>query len=419
MNWISELFLAALLLHVLIELVLNVRQSVKVGLSRDAVPDAFAARITLEDHQKAVDYTRAKLRQARQQLFFDAGILYVMTLGGGFEALYQLWLQSDLPPLWRETGFVLTTLWFLSLLHLPFQLIRTFKIEAEFGFNRTTPKQFVVDLLKGWLLGAVLGVPIVAALVWLMQQLMHAQWWLWAWLLWMGFNLFILWAWPRWIAPLFNTFKPLEDEALRARIENLLQRTGFTSNGVFVMDGSRRSSHGNAYFAGMGRNKRIVFFDTLLEKLAPEEIEAVLAHELGHFKHGHIKKRLLLSALISLAGFWLLNGLMQQPAFFSGLGIQHPSAGTALVLFVTVVPVFFFWLGPLMALLSRKHEFEADAFAAQQVGSDAMISALIKLYRDNAAPLVQDPWYSAWHDSHPPAPVRIEHLQRHKENSHD
>ncbi|SIO03096.1 STE24 endopeptidase [Sulfurivirga caldicuralii] len=419
MNWISELFIAALTLHVIIELVLNVRQSVKVGLSRKAVPEPFADRITLEDHQKAVDYTRAKLRLARQQLFFDAAILYVMTLGGGFEALYRLWLDSGLAPLWRETGFVLTTLWLLSLLHLPFQLIRTFKIEAEFGFNRTTPRQFVIDLIKGWLLGAALGIPIVAALVWLMQQLLDAQWWLWAWALWMGFNLFILWAWPRWIAPLFNKFTPLEDDTLRQRIENLLARTGFASNGVFVMDGSRRSSHGNAYFAGMGRNKRIVFFDTLLEKLEPEEIEAVLAHELGHFRHGHIKKRLLLSALISLAGFWLLNWLMQQPEFFTGLGVQPPSPGTALVLFVTAVPVFFFWLGPLMALLSRKHEFEADAFAAEQVGSDAMIRALLKLYRDNAAPLVQDEWYSAWHDSHPPAPVRIEHLQRHKEQHHD
>ncbi|WP_294947458.1 M48 family metallopeptidase [Sulfurivirga sp.] len=411
MNWISTLFVTALAAQLAIELLLNIRQLLAVALNRDRVPPAFADTVSLADHQKAADYTRARLQLERYRLFFDTALLYVMTLGGGFNDLYAAWQQVDLPPLWRDTLFVLGTLWFLSLLHLPFQILRTFRVEAEFGFNRTTPKQFVIDLIKGWLLGAVLGVPLVYALLWLMARLMDAQWWLWAWLLWMGVQFALLWAFPRWIAPLFNTFTPLEDASLRQRIETLLEKTGFASDGIFVMDGSRRSSHGNAYFTGTGRHKRIVFFDTLLEKLAPEEIEAVLAHELGHFRHGHVKKRLLLSGLISLAGFWLLNTLMQRPEFYTGLGTEYQTPGMALLLFVTAVPVFFFWLGPLMAWLSRRHEFEADAFAVETVGADPMIRALLKLYRDNAATLTPDPWYSAWHDSHPPAPIRIQHLE--------
>lgn len=415
MNTIEQLFIVALVLRLVVELVLNIRQQLRVAVHRDQVPEAFADMVSLEAHQKAADYTRAKLQLARHTLFFDTAVLYFMTLGGGFNELYQMWLQTHLPPLWRETLFVLSTLWFLSLLHLPFQILRTFRIEAEFGFNRTTPKQFVIDLIKGWLLGAVLGTPVIYALVWLMEQA-SGLWWLWAWALWMGAQLALLWAFPKWIAPLFNTFTPLEDAALRERIEALLARSGFTADGIFVMDGSRRSSHGNAYFTGTGKHKRIVFFDTLLNRLSPEEIEAVLAHELGHFRHGHIRKRLLLSAVISLAGFWLLDWALHSPAFFHGLGADYTTAGMALVLFTTAVPVLFFWLSPLMSALSRVHEFEADAFAAEHVGADALINALLKLYRDNAATLTPDPWYSAWHDSHPPAPIRIQHL---KELRHD
>jgi len=410
MNIIEQLFIAALVLRLGVELVLNIRQQLRVAAHRDQVPPAFADRVSLTAHQKAADYTRAKLQLERHRLFFDTAVLYFMTLGDGFNELYQMWLQTQLPPLWRETFFVLSTLWFLSLLHLPFQILRTFRIEAAFGFNRTTVKQFIIDLLKGWLLAAVLGTPVVYALVWLMANA-SGLWWLWAWALWLAVQLLLLWAFPKWIAPLFNTFTPLEDAALRERIEALLARTGFTSDGIFVMDGSRRSSHGNAYFTGTGQHKRIVFFDTLLNRLSPDEIEAVLAHELGHFRHGHIRKRLLLSALISLAGFWLLDWALHSPAFFHGLGADYTSAGMALVLFTTAVPVLFFWLSPLMSALSRVHEFEADAFAARYVGADALINALLKLYRDNAATLTPDPWYSAWHDSHPPAPIRIQHLK--------
>ena len=410
MNGIEQLFIAALVLRLVIELVLNIRQQLRVAVHRDQVPDAFADIVSLKAHQKAADYTRAKLQLARHELFFDTAVLYFMTLGGGFNELYQMWLRAELPPLWRETLFVLSTLWFMSLLHLPFQILRTFRIEAEFGFNRTTPKQFIIDLVKSWLLAAVLGTPVIYTLVWLMKQA-TGLWWLWAWALWMGVQLLLLWAFPKWIAPLFNKFTLLEDAALRQRIEALLERTGFTSDGIFVMDGSRRSSHGNAYFTGTGRHKRIVFFDTLLERLNAYEIEAVLAHELGHFHHGHIRKRLLLSAVISLAGFWLLDWALHSPAFFHGLGAAYTSPGMALVLFTTAVPVLFFWLSPLMSALSRVHEFEADAFAAEHVGAKPLIDALLKLYRDNAATLTPDPWYSAWHDSHPPAPIRIQHLK--------
>ncbi len=416
MNAIEQIFIAALTLRLIVELVLNIRQQLRVAVHRDQVPEAFADTVSLADHQKAADYTRAKLRLARHALFFNTAVLYFMTLGGGFNELYQMWLQTQLPPLWRETAFVLSTLWFLSLLHLPFQILRTFRIEAEFGFNRTTPKQFVIDLIKGWLLAAVLGTPVIYAILWLIERYAEGLWWLFAWALWTGFQLTLLWAYPKWIAPLFNQFSPLEDVSLRERIEALLKRTGFQSDGIFVMDGSRRSSHGNAYFTGTGRHKRIVFFDTLLERLNPDEIEAVLAHELGHFRHGHVRKRLLLSATISLAAFWLLDWALHSPAFFHGLGADHTSAGMALVLFATAVPVLFFWLSPLMSAFSRRHEFEADAFAAEHVGAQALISALLKLYRDNAATLTPDPWYSAWHDSHPPAPIRIQHL---KELHHD
>ncbi len=411
MNWIEQAFIVVLIARLAVELILNIRQQLYVSTHRDAVPETFSNIVSLDAHQKAADYTRAKLQLARHELFFDTAVLYFMTLGGGFNELYQLWAHTQLPPLWQETAFVLSTLWFLSLLHLPFQIIRTFKIESDFGFNRTTPKQFITDLFKGWLLGAILGVPIIYAILWLIQQFLQAQWWLYAWILWMGFQLFLLWAYPKWIAPLFNKFSPLNDSALRERIEALLARTGFKSEGIFVMDGSKRSSHGNAYFTGTGKHKRIVFFDTLLERLSPEEIEAVLAHELGHFKHGHVKKRLLLSSVISLAGFWLLNWLMQSPDFYQGLGADYATPGMAMILFITAVPVFFFWLSPLMSAFSRKHEFEADAFAAEHTGAQALIDALLKLYRDNAATLTPDPWYSAWHDSHPPAPIRIKHLK--------
>ena len=411
MNWITSVFLFALILNLLIELWLNIKNQFHIGVNRDKVPVDFSAVVKLDDHQKAADYSRAKLQLGRLGLFYDAAIILFMTLGGGFQDIYNLWANSSLDPIWRDVAFLISTLWFLSILHLPFTIMSTFKIEAQFGFNRTTPAKFASDLVKQWVLGLVLGLPIIWVVVSIMNAYIDDLWWLYTWVVWMGFQLILMWAYPKWIAPLFNKFTPLEDGEMKQRIEALLERTGFESNGVFVMDGSSRSGHGNAYFTGFGKNKRIVFFDTLLDKLSPDEVEAVLAHELGHFKHGHIKKRLVEASLMTLAALALLGWLVQQPIFYSGLGMTTESPAIALLLFMTVVPILFFFIGPLSAIKSRKHEFEADAFAAQHVGSQHLISALLKLYRDNASTLTPDPSYSAYHDSHPPAKIRIDHLK--------
>ncbi|MDX1346753.1 MAG: M48 family metallopeptidase [Thiomicrorhabdus chilensis] len=410
MNWITQLFLTALILNLLIEAWLNIKNQFHIGKHRDKVPEEFEQAVTLEAHQKAADYSRAKLQLGRFGLFYDAAILVFMTIGGGFQDLYNLWLNTQLDPIWRDTGFLLSTLWFLSLLHLPFSIISTFKIESDFGFNKTTAGKFISDLVKQWLLMLALGLPLIWVILSIMNAYFEQAWWFYTWVVWMAFQLVIMWAYPKWIAPIFNKFTPLEDEAMQTRINNLLERTGFESNGIFVMDGSSRSGHGNAYFTGFGKNKRIVFFDTLLEKLSPEEVEAVLAHELGHFKHGHIKQRLLESTLLSLAGLALLGWLAQQPEFYSGLGMATQTPAAALLLFMTAVPTLFFFLGPLSAIKSRKHEFEADAFAAKHVGAHHLVSALLKMYRDNASTLTPDPNYSAYHDSHPPAKIRIDHL---------
>ncbi|WP_127470296.1 M48 family metallopeptidase [Thiomicrorhabdus aquaedulcis] len=410
MNWITPLFLTALILNLLIELWLNIKNQFYIGAHRAQVPNEFASMVNLEAHQKAADYSRAKLQLSRLGLFYDAAILVFMTLGGGFQDLYNLWLNSGLEPIWRDTAFLLFTLWFLSLLHLPFSIMSTFKTEAQFGFNKTTPAKFISDLLKQWALMLALGLPLIWVVLTIMSAYIDQAWWFYTWVFWMAFQLILLWAYPKWIAPLFNKFTPLADGEMKQRIEALLERTGFESNGIFVMDGSSRSGHGNAYFTGMGKNKRIVFFDTLLEKLSPDEVEAVLAHELGHFKHGHIRKRLLEGTVLSLAGLALLGWLIQLPLFYSGLGMTTQTPAAALLLFMTAVPVLFFFMGPLSARKSRKHEFEADAFAAQHVGASHLVSALLKMYRDNASTLTPDPGYSAYHDSHPPAKIRIDYL---------
>ncbi|MCW8829317.1 MAG: M48 family metallopeptidase [Gammaproteobacteria bacterium] len=409
MHLFTLLFLGMLLLSVAIELWLLQRQLGHVAARRNEVPDAFAERISLSAHQRAADYTLSKARLARYEILYGALILLGLTLGGGLQWFDQLWRSLQLTPLLGGTGFILSVVLVTSLLDLPFALYRTFRIEQRFGFNRTTLKLFFSDMLKQGLLMLLLGVPLIALVLWLMQSA-GQWWWLYVWLVWSGFTLLMLWAYPAVIAPLFNKFKPLEDEQLRQRINALLQRCGFTSNGIFVMDGSRRSSHGNAYFSGLGSNKRIVFFDTLLESLNDDEIEAVLAHELGHFRRKHIRKRLVLMMLMSLAGLALLGWLVQQPWFFNGLGINEPSMHAALVLFLLVMPVFTFFVGPLMALSSRKHEFEADDFAAEHADARQLIAALVKLYEENANTLTPDPLYSSFHDSHPPAPVRVAHL---------
>ena len=410
MNAFSLIFLLALAAGLAVEWWLLRRQARHVQAHADRVPDAFADRIELAQHRKAADYTLAQIQASRCELGFGAVWLVLLTLGGGIALLQALWGAPGWDPLWSGTALVLSVLLLLGLLDLPYDAWRTFGIEARFGFNRTTAGQFVRDKLLGALLALALGGPLAAAVVWVMAA-GGELWWLYAWLVWMAFTLTLSWAYPRVIAPLFNRFTALEAGPVRERLERLVERCGFRSDGMFVMDGSKRSSHGNAYFTGLGRSKRIVFFDTLLNALAPEELEAVLAHELGHFRRRHVAKRLLAIAAITLVGLAVLGWLRTQSWFYAGLGVAEASPAVALLLFLLVAPVFTQFLRPVGAWLSRRQEFEADAYAAAQADAAALIRALVKLYRDNASTLTPDPVYSAFHHSHPPAPVRIAHLE--------
>ncbi|HEY0722035.1 MAG TPA: M48 family metallopeptidase [Gammaproteobacteria bacterium] len=409
MHWFTLLFLVMLVLATGVEIYLAWRHLRHVAAHRGAVPAAFAQRISLDEHQKAADYTGAKTRLAIVQLLYGALLVYAWTLGGGVELLDHLWRNLALAPLITGIGFLISAFLIIGLLELPFTLFQTFHIEQRFGFNRMTSKLFIADLIKSSLLTLLIGAPLAAAILWLMGNA-GALWWLWAWGVWFGFSLLMMWAFPAFIAPLFNKFTPLEAGELQQRIQALLQRCGFTSNGIFVMDGSRRSAHGNAYFTGVGNKKRIVFFDTLLNSLSPDEIEAVLAHELGHFRRHHVRKRLITMAVVSLLGLALLGWLSSQLWFYNGLGVTQPSIHVALLLFLIAVPIFTFFTRPLMARTLRRHEFEADNFAAEQSSAHHLIDALVKLYQENASTLTPDPWHSAFHDSHPPAPVRIAHL---------
>ena len=410
------LFLAALVTSTLVKLWLASRQMRHVLRHREHVPDRFAERITLAAHQKAADYTVAKTRLGIAELAAGVVLLVALTLLGGLQ-----WLQTTLHSVaggvlsgvWLQVALVVAVTVIASVVDLPFSIYRQFRLEARFGFNTMSFGLFVADLVKGALIGAVLGIPLVAAVIALMEAA-GALWWLYAWLLWVGFNLLVLVLYPTVIAPLFNKFTPLTDDSLRARIDALLARCGFTARGVFVMDGSKRSAHGNAYFTGFGAAKRIVFFDTLLARLEPAEIEAVLAHELGHFKRRHIIKRIAWSFTLSLVGLALLGWLAGQTWFYTGLGVEphlgSGNGGLALVLFMFVLPLFTFPLAPLSSRASRKHEYEADAFAAQQANPDDLVRALVKLYQDNAATLTPDPLHSLFYDSHPPAALRIGRL---------
>jgi len=409
METLSILFVLALLLSLILQLWLSNRQTNEVARNRAAVPDAFSKQITLEQHQKAADYTKAKLAVNKIELFYSSILLLAWTLGGGLN-----WMDTFVRSLGYSeiiTGlFVIFGILLISaIIDLPFTLYRTFKIEQRFGFNRMTAVQFVKDMLMQTMLTLVLAVPLVAGILWLMQDA-SPLWWVYVWATLLSFGLLVSWIFPTFIAPLFNKFLPLEDAVLRERITALMDRCGFASNGIFVMDGSKRSSHGNAYFTGLGKNKRIVFFDTLLETLEPNEVEAVLAHELGHFKHHHVRKGLILNAVITLVGLAILAWLIKQDAFYHALGVSHASTYMALILFSMVMPLFSIYLQPIMSFLSRKHEFEADDFASEQSKPEILIAALVKLYRDNANTLTPDPLYSAFHDSHPPAPVRVAHL---------
>ena len=407
------IFSAVLVIGLLVRFYLATRQIRHVAQNRDVVPAAFAATISLESHQKAADYTITKARFGLLEMAFGAAVLLGWTLLGGIDILNQAINSTGLasygsliPQLGLLTAFAVIS----GVLDLPFTLYSTFKIEERFGFNKMTFKLWLADMVKGLAVGAVIGLPIVALILWLMSSA-GSLWWLWAWGTWMGFNLLVLVLYPTVIAPLFNKFKPLDDETLKARVTALMQRCGFAAKGLFVMDGSKRSAHANAYFTGFGAAKRVVFYDTLLKQLNPAEVDAVLAHELGHFKHKHIIKRIIGMFAMSLVGFALLGWLSSQVWFYTGLGVRPNLNGgndaLALLLFMLAVPLFSFFISPVFAQFSRNHEFEADAYAVSQTDGKDLQSALLKLYQDNASTLTPDPIYVKFYYSHPPASERL------------
>ena len=411
MTAFTVLFLTLLIGTTAIRLWLARRHIAYVQAHRESVPAAFSASISLQAHHKAADYTTAKTRLAMSEGVAQALLLFALTLGGGLQWIDEGW-RTLLPAtdLLRGALVILSAFVISSLLEVPLDYYKAFVIDQRFGFNKMTPTMFVSDLVKHALVGLVLGAPLLFAALWLMQGA-GDWWWLYLWLVWSGFNILMLAVYPTFIAPLFNKFSPLTDQSLKTRIEALLTRCGFRSQGLFVMDGSRRSSHGNAYFTGFGAAKRVVFFDTLLARLEADEIEAVLAHELGHFRHRHVIKRIALLFAVSFAGLALLGWLVGQDWFYAGLGVAMPSDYMALLLFLLVSPLFLFLLRPLLSGYARKNEFEADEYAARHASAQHLIEALVKLYRDNASTLTPDPLHSAFYDSHPPASIRIRRLE--------
>ena len=414
--YFTVLFVIAVVAMVGTKLWLASRQTRFVAAHRDQVPPQFSTTIPLPAHQRAADYTVERTRLTMVEIVVSAAVLIGLTLLGGVQSL-DLSLTG-----WLGRGYggqialVAAVIAITSVIDLPFDYYRQFVIEDRFGFNRMSRRIFFVDRIKGALLGAAFGLPLLFVVLWLMNQA-GSLWWLWTWIVWVAFQMLVLVLYPTFIAPLFNKFEPLKDEALKSRIEALMKRCGFAAKGLFVMDGSRRSAHGNAYFTGFGAAKRIVFFDTLLARLSGNEIEAVLAHELGHFKRRHVIKRMAVTFAISLAMLALLGWLSQRVWFYEGLGVRPSltggNSGLALVLFFLAVPVFLFFVTPLGSLSSRKHEFEADAFAATQTDAQDLVNALVKLYEDNASTLTPDPLYTAFYYSHPPASQRIDRLLRH------
>ena len=411
-NTFSLVFAGALALMIALRLWLALRHMSYVQAHRDTVPAQFAGRIEPEAHRKAADYACTRTCFGLLSLAVETLMLLAYTFGGGLQALHEFW-SPRLDGLPYGVALIFSVMAISAVIDLPFSLYMQFVIEERFGFNRMTIKLFMLDLLKQTLLGALIGTPVLLAVLWLMAQ-MGPRWWLYVWLFWCGFNLLILFIYPTWIAPLFNKFTPLDDAPLKARIDALLARCGFAASGLFVMDGSKRSNHGNAYFTGFGKTKRIVFFDTLLSRLQPAEVEAVLAHELGHFKHRHVIKRIVLLFALSLGFLALLGRLMSEAWFYQGLGVEAQGTALALILFFLVVPVFTFFFTPLMSGLSRRHEFEADRYAAAHASAPDLIQALVKLYEDNAATLTPDPVHSLFYDSHPPAALRIAQLAGHR-----
>lgn len=414
---LTLLFSAALLLSLAVKFWLATRQMRHVARHRGAVPAPFDGTVTLSAHQRAADYTLTRGRFGLLSTAFSTLVLLAWTLLGGLDALNTV-LRDALQPRFGDMAYQLALLGGFALvgglLELPFDLYNTFRIEHRFGFNRMTPRMFAADLLKGVLVAVVIGLPLAALILWIMQA-SGALWWLWAWVAWTAFQLLILVLYPTVIAPLFNKFEPLPDESLKARVQGLMARCGFAAQGLFVMDGSRRSAHANAYFTGLGAAKRVVFFDTLLAKLTPPEVEAVLAHELGHYKHRHVHKRMAVMFALSLAGLALLGWLSGQVWFYTGLGVQPnlqaPNDALALLLFLLAAPPFTFLLGPLAARSSRRHEFEADAYACAQADGRDLATALLKLHEDNATTLTPDPVYVRFYYSHPPASERLAALR--------
>ncbi len=409
---LTTVFIALLVLTTATRVWLGRRHVSYMQSHRGQVPVAFNKSISLDAHQKAADYSSAKTRLVIAEAFVQALLLALFTIGGGLQWLDTAWrgIMPDQEML-RGALVILSALVISGLVDLPFEYYKSFVVDERFGFNKMTLVTFFTDLLKHSALGVAFGAPILFAALWLMQSA-GEYWWLYLWAVWGVFNLLILAIYPTFIAPLFNKFSPLTDETLKTRIEALLAKCGFKSQGLFVMNGSLRSSHGNAYFTGFGSSKRVVFFDTLLERLGVDEIEAVLAHELGHFKHHHVIKRIALMFLVSFLGLALLGWLKQQVWFYNGLGVTGTSDYMALLLFLLVSPVFLFLLRPLMAKYSRKNEFEADEYAAKHADARHLIEALVKLYRDNASTLTPDPLHSAFYDSHPPASIRVSRLAK-------
>ncbi len=414
--YFTVLFVIAVVAMVGTKLWLASRQTRFVAAHRDQVPPQFSTTIPLPAHQRAADYTVERTRLTMVEIVVSAAVLIGLTLLGGVQSLdlgITGWLGRGYG---GQIALVAAVVAITSVIDLPFDYYRQFVVEDRFGFNRMSRRIFFVDRIKGALLGAAFGLPLLFVVLWLMNQA-GSLWWLWTWIVWVAFQMLVLVLYPTFIAPLFNKFEPLKDEALKSRIEALMKRCGFAAKGLFVMDGSRRSAHGNAYFTGFGAAKRIVFFDTLLARLSGNEIEAVLAHELGHFKRRHVIKRMAVTFAISLAMLALLGWLSQRVWFYEGLGVRPSltggNSGLALVLFFLAVPVFLFFVTPLGSLSSRKHEFEADAFAATQTDAQDLVNALVKLYEDNASTLTPDPLYTAFYYSHPPASQRIDRLLRH------
>ena len=412
MNIFTIIFIFFLFISSFIQFWLAKRQSDYVSNHRSEVPDAFKSKVSLEAHQKAADYTLTKVKLSDLDSALGIIVLLLLTLGGGINIIFTYWSTFSLSPLIEGVAATATIFLLLTLIEIPTSLYQTFVIEEKFGFNKSSVNQFIKDQLMHLGLGALIGLPLLASILWIMDNI-GSTWWLWAWAIIMGFSLLMSWLYPTVIAPLFNKFTPMEEGNLKERISGLLLRCGFNSQGIFIMDGSKRSGHGNAYFTGLGNNKRIVFFDNLVNSLDDEELEAVLAHELGHFKCKHVIKMLIATSIMSLLSLGILGWLIDQDWFYTGLGValEQKSNATALLLFMLVSSSFTFFMQPLSAYFQRKFEFEADDFAANNAQASKMISGLVKLYEENANTLTPDPLYSAFHYSHPPAAIRIAHLE--------